>query len=407
VGKRSGEGFVAHKAVLVKALSRVLADRLVLMDFTIGRKGFLGYIKSLGGSNIVKIVPATNGNASDTQVADKRLKVVCGSNTSYLDNEAWVKENTPMTLAELRVSPRYTVQPNMGSMELSEALTRVLPFTASDSTRPVLQCVYFVAGEGKLQLVSADGFRLAIVTLDYDDGEGKVLINRDELKGIAGALRKAKRVRLGFEKSGDTIDGITLKIATDAIQYEWRGADGQFPNYSELIPSEFNATAHIDTVEAIKAISSIKALSDNPKDYHLDLAIGDGKIVLTNPDETGETIIPADTEGEGFVRIDGGYLAEALKACGGMVDFKLTNAYSPILCSADGSADGCQVVVMPIFSERSIAQQKEDKGAKVAEAEVEPSEAELEAIEAEAEPVEEAEAKPKRRSRKSDKVAVA
>jgi hypothetical protein len=30
VGKRSGEGFVAHKAKLVNALSRALADRLLL-----------------------------------------------------------------------------------------------------------------------------------------------------------------------------------------------------------------------------------------------------------------------------------------------------------------------------------------------------------------------------------------
>ena len=40
-GKRSGEGFVAHKATLVNALSRALAERVVLIDFTIGRKGFL------------------------------------------------------------------------------------------------------------------------------------------------------------------------------------------------------------------------------------------------------------------------------------------------------------------------------------------------------------------------------
>ena len=55
VGKRSGDGFVAHKAMLVSALSRALADRVMLMDFTIGRKGLLGYLKALGGSNVVKI----------------------------------------------------------------------------------------------------------------------------------------------------------------------------------------------------------------------------------------------------------------------------------------------------------------------------------------------------------------
>jgi len=57
-GKRSGEGFVAHKAMLVNALSRAIADRVILMGITLGLKGFLGYLKALGGSNIVKVACA-------------------------------------------------------------------------------------------------------------------------------------------------------------------------------------------------------------------------------------------------------------------------------------------------------------------------------------------------------------
>ena len=57
VGKRSGNGLVAHKATLVNALSRALSDRVVLLDYTIGRKGLLGYLKALAGSNIVKLLP--------------------------------------------------------------------------------------------------------------------------------------------------------------------------------------------------------------------------------------------------------------------------------------------------------------------------------------------------------------
>jgi len=188
VGKRSGDGFVTHKALLADALQRALADRLMLLDFTIGRKGFLGYIKALAGSNVIRVVPASI-NASGTQVnGHKKLKVVCGSNTSYLDDLAWIGDKTPMTIADVRVSPSNTVKPNMGAIELAEALNRVLPFTAKDDNRPVLQCVNLEAGEGKLTLVSADGFRLAVVTLDYDDGEGKALITRDDLRGIANAL---------------------------------------------------------------------------------------------------------------------------------------------------------------------------------------------------------------------------
>jgi len=397
VGKRSGEGFVAHKARLVNALSRALADRLLLMDFTIGRKGLLGYIKALSGSNVVKIVPAgTNGNASEAQVADKRLKVVCGANTSFLSEMAWIGENTPFSLAEVRISPDNKVTPNLGSLELSEALTRVLPFTTKDDARPVLQCVLFRAKEGKLALVAADGFRLAIVNLDYDDGEGEVLVHRDDLRGIANALRKAKRVRLGFEKNGDSLEGMSLVIDTEAIRYRWHGGDGQFPDYEKLIPTEFSTLAHLDTVEAVKAVNSFKALSDNPKDYPIDLTIGEGRIVMANPDNKGEAVIPADTEGQGYVRVDGRYLAAVLKACGGMVDFKLANAYSPMLFAADGY----QLVVMPMMSARAEEQAKQDREAKAAQAE---AGGEAQAV-AEAEQI--VKAKPKR-SRKGEKVAVA
>jgi len=220
VGKRSGDGFVAHKAVLVNALSRALAERVMLMDFTLGRKGFVGYLKALGGSNVVKVVPDGSASVSQTN-GHKRLKVLCGANTSYLADSEWIGEKTPFTLCEVRVSPNNAVKPNIGSLELAEALNRVLPFTATGDERPVLSCVNFVAKDGKLTLISADGFRLAVVSLDYGDGDGQALISRDELRGIANALRRAKRARVSFEPSGESLNGISLILDTELIRYKW------------------------------------------------------------------------------------------------------------------------------------------------------------------------------------------
>ncbi len=408
VGKRSGDGFVAHKAMLVSALSRALADRVMLMDFTIGRKGFLGYLKALAGSNIVKIVPA-NGGASETQTnGQKRLKVTCGANIGYLADNEWVGEKTPLTLCDVRVSPNNTVSPNIGSLELAEALNRVLPFTASDDARPVLQCVNFEAKEGKLSLVSADGFRLAVVTLDCE-GEGQVLINRGDLRGIVNALKRAKRARVTFEPSGESLDGMSLIIDTEAIRYKWVSVNGSYPDWRKLIPTEADTVAHFDAIEAIKAIASLKFLSEKPKEYPIDISLDNGYAVMTNPDDKGNTAIPADIEGKPVkVRLDGSYLAQALRACGGMVDFKLTNAYSPTLFTTDGY----QLVVMPMLTDESNKAMKADREAKqaeptqstepVAEAVTE-AEAIAEAV-AEAEPV--TEHKPKR-NRKREAVAVA
>jgi DNA polymerase-3 subunit beta len=306
VGKRSGDGFVAHKATLVSALSRGLSARVVLMDLTIGLKGLLGYLKALGGSNIVKVIPS-NGSASGSQTnGHKRLKVICGANTSYLADNEWIGDKTPLTLCEVRVSPSNTVTPNVGGSELAEALNRVLPFTAKDDNRPILQCVNFTGKDGKLTLVSADGFRLAVISLDYD-GEGQALVNRDDLKGVVNALERAKRARVSFEAGGDTIGGYSLIIDTELIRYKWVSVNGDYPDYEKLTPTEFNTFAHFDTVEAIKATNSLKALSDS-KAYPIDLTIGDGKVVMANPDDKGQADILADTDGQGFVRIDGQYL---------------------------------------------------------------------------------------------------
>ena len=371
VGKRSGEGFVAHKAMLANALSRALADRVILNDVTLGRKGLLGYLKALGGSNVVKMIPS-NGSASGSQATgNKGLKVICGANTSYLADSEWIGEKTPLTLCDVRVSPNNSVKPNIGASELSEALSRVLPFTATDDARPILQCVNFVAKEGKLTLVSADGFRLALISLDYDDGEGQALVNRDDLKGIANALRRAKRARISFEDGGgEKLISKSLIIDTELTRYKWVSVDGNYPDWEKLIPTEHKLTAHFDTVEAVKAVGSLKVIAD-AKAYPIDLTIGDGKVVMANPDDKGQAELPADTDGEAIkIRLDGGYLAEALRACGGMPELKLTNAYSPVLFTTNGY----RLVVMPMMSDEANKQAKADREAKAKAEATEPSE---------------------------------
>jgi len=400
VGKRSGSGVVAHKVTLVNALSRALSERVMLLDYTIGRRGLLGYLKALSGSNIIKVVP-DGGSASEVRTSDKRLKVTCGSHTSYLEDSAWIGDKTPMTLCEVRISPNRTVKPNIGGLELSEALNRVLPFTAKEDNRPVLQCVLFRAKEGKLTLVSADGFRLAVVTLDYD-GEGEALILRDDLRGIANALRKAHRVALSFEKRADSLDNTDLIVDTEITRYKWLSVDGQFPDYEKLIPTDIRVTAHLDTVEAVKAIASLKVLADS-KSYPIDLHLNGG-IVMSSPDDKGEVTLPADIEGgEVRVRIDGLYLSEALKACGGMVDFKVTDGKSPLLFTVDGY----QLVIMPMLTSESQKPEEKQTTEPQPEAEAEPvtePDTEKDQAVAEAEAVVKAE-KPKR-SRKKEPVAV-
>jgi len=321
-------------------------------------------------------------------------------------DSAWINERTPYSRAEVRFCANNVLTPNMGSLELAEAIARVLPFTATEDNRPALQCVLFEASYGKLTLASADGFRLAECKLDYetDRDSVSVLVNRVDLKGIPSVLRKAKRVKVRFDKAGDTLDGMASYIDTEIARYKFVSADGQFPDYGKVIPSEFTCVAHLNTQEAAKAVNSLKATAENPKDYGIDITIGQGQMVIANTDDKGEVIVKADTDSEAFIRVNGDYFADAMRAFGGMVDFSLSKAYSPMMFASDGF----RVVVMPVMSHKATEQQKADSEAKAEQPEAEPTAAELEAIEAEAiaDVIDEAEAKPKR-SRKREPVAVA
>jgi hypothetical protein len=390
-GKRSGDGFIAHKATLVSALSRALADRVTLIGLTVGRRGLLAYLKALKGSNMVKVTPS-NGVDSGSHDTAKRVKVVCGGNIGFLADDMWVKEasvkgktargGTPYTFCEVRVSPKNTVKPNMGVSEFAEALSKVLPFTATDDTRPILACVKFEAKEGKLRLVSADGFRLAILDLDYE-GEGEALINRLDLKGVANALKRAKRLAVSFE----TGEHNNVVLDTELVRYRWPIVEGSYPDYNQLIPSESKAVAHFDTTEAIQALGSLKALA-NAKAFAVDVFFSKWEMTLSNVDGKGRAEVTADCEGEGIVRLDGSYLSQILRACGGAVDMTINSPQSPVVFSSDGF----RVVTMPMFGAPTPSQPAEA----VAEAEgATDVVAQAEAVANQAEAVAEGKGKPK------------
>ena len=343
----------------------------------------MSYIKALAGSNIVKVIPA-NGNASGEQAIGKALKVVCGNHQSYIPNTAWLKESTPFTLCQVKVSPSYAVMPNLGANELAEALSKVIPFAATGDDRPVLACVKVAQRDDKLLLIAADGFTLGEISLDFEAGEAEALINRDDLKGLMPALRKAKRVKVSFEQKPDNDNGgllvKSLVIDTELIKYRVPSQEGSYPDYDKVFPGDFIATASFDTREAIKACQSLLAVwfDDATKGLYrpLILTIADGKVSIEAKEDRASMAVSAETSGEAKITVAGSYLMKALRACGDIVEMKLAGATSPITFTVDG----CRCLAMPL----ALPEGK---------------------TEAEAEP--EAEAKPKRKGKKAKTEPVA
>ncbi|MEM4726433.1 MAG: DNA polymerase III subunit beta, partial [Nitrososphaerales archaeon] len=358
-GKRSGEGFVCHRERLINALSRAQAPKIEVIDTILGRKGLLNYLKALGGSNVVKIVPC--GSASELRAAQRGLKVICGANISYLEDGAWVTEAIRLgEICQVRVTSKNRVMPNLGALELAEALSRVIPFAESGKeARQIFKCLRFVKKEGKPTIIATDGYRLAEAKLDFEDGESEVLVDSSELKGFVSALKKANRVRLSFDEKADGEGNLIAKylvIDTELISYKFRGIDGSYPDYEKVIPSEFVAEARFDAKEMLKASQSLGALYlDN--ESPITVTIAEGKVILEAKEQKGRAEVQAETSGESTIGVNARYLIQALKALGGMTELKVKGVKEPMLFSVDGY----RVVVMPVYIPESKAVAEAEK----------------------------------------------
>ncbi|MCP4685233.1 MAG: hypothetical protein GY867_07265, partial [bacterium] len=277
---------------------------------------------------------------------------------------------------------------------------------------PILHTVLFRQSGRKLTLASCDGFRLAVNELPFEEGENEAKVDIDDLKGLIPALKKAKRVRLWFESWQDKPEHHNLVIETELVKYRYRSLDGDFPEYDSFIPHDeaVQASVRFDTSQAAKSVNSLASLWFNHnitgKERPIIITTTEGKLIFDTKDERGKTEIEAEVEGEGRTAIQAGYLSQALKACNGMVDFKIGNPQSASLFSVNGY----RLIQMPMLVSQAnavseaeaIAAQAEEKG----QAEEENPEQGEGQTQAEGQPEPEAqkpEAKPKSKSKSKKK----
>ncbi len=128
---------------------------------------------------------------------------------------------------------------------LREAIAQVVFSAATDDSRPVLTGVDLVVEGNKLTLAAADGFRLAVRTLDLKKKVGE----RQEVIVPAKALAELNRLLQ------DQDEPVQMTFNANKTQVLFRLKDvelvaqliqGTFPDYSRLIPKEWGSRAVVE-----------------------------------------------------------------------------------------------------------------------------------------------------------------
>lgn len=239
---------------------------------------------------------------------------------------------------------------------LRRAIERVEFAAASDDSRPVLTGIHVKTDGTRLTFASADGFRLAVsdITLAKAPSENVEIIiparALRELGRLIGEVTEPVEMRINPQRTQVLFAITDTEMVAQLIQ-------GTFPNYSQLIPAEYNTRAIVN-VDEFKREARIAAIfaRDGSGIIRLQLAAGDGGMpgqltISARADEIGDNEGKIDAKIEGDpskIAFNSRYLQDVLNALSGEVALEMTSPSSQGVFRPVNETDYVHVV-MPMF----------------------------------------------------------
>src|SRR3954451_23545091 len=166
---------------------------------------------------------------------------------------------------------------------LKQAISEVVFAAAPDDTRPVLAGVLVKVGGGALTLAAADGFRLAVRTVDLPEGgpELTMIVPAKTLTEVARLLSDSEDEQVAINT---TANGNQIYFAFGKTEITSRLIEGQFPDYNRIIPAESKTKIKLSTGDFLRATraaavfardnSNIVRLECSPARDNAELAFG-------------------------------------------------------------------------------------------------------------------------------------
>jgi DNA polymerase III subunit beta len=227
---------------------------------------------------------------------------------------------------------------------LVETVNRVGRSASRDESRPVLTGILVRFEPGKVVMAATDSYRLAVKETSV---EGSL----PELEAIipARALQELARIAAGA-------DGIQLGVhenhvvfGADSTWLTTRRIDGQFPNYRQLLPEQFEYELPLPREELLDVVRRVSLMAQRNSPLRLRFADGELTVSAVTQDvgEAQESL-PAPFSGE---QLEIGFNAEFLRDGLESVDsdsitFKLISPLRPAVL--EGDTDDYVYLIMPI-----------------------------------------------------------
>ena len=251
--------------------------------------------------DIVRLLPG--GEVTLEHRADEGVvRLTCGS-ASYSLN-TYGPEDFPR-LPEIEPDSAFAVDREA----FLDTISRVGRSASRDESRPVLTGI-LVRFEGeKLVMAATDSYRLSVKETVLSGGPGQ------ELEAIVPARALQELARAGQAAESETIEvGVQenqVVFGVDGIWLTARRIDGQFPNYKQLLPEQFEAEVQLPREELLDVVRRTGLLAQRKSPLRLRFAEGE-LTVSAQTQDVGEAheSLPIAYAGE---PLEIGFNAEFLK----------------------------------------------------------------------------------------------
>jgi len=208
-------------------------------------------------------------------------------------------------------------------------------------------------------LTATDSYRLAEKKIKLTDNK-----NTNERKIIVPVktLNEVSRI-LGIFKDNislEAIENIEIYLSDNQIMFSYNGIDlvsrlieGQYPDYTQIIPSEYKTLASLNTKDLIKVVKTSSLFTKNGiNDVKLDLNTKEKEITITSSSsQTGENISKLEsniTGDDNNMILNFKYLLDGLQnISSNNVILEINNNNSPCVLKPEES-DNYIYIIMPI-----------------------------------------------------------
>src|SRR4051812_25129876 len=227
---------------------------------------------------------------------------------------------------------------------LVETIGRVGRSASRDESRPVLTGILVRFEPGKMVMAATDGYRLAVKETPVEGTlpELEAIIPARALQELARIASGAEEVQLGLHENH-------VVFGADGTWLTTRRIDGQFPNYRQLLPEQFEHVLQLPREELLEVVRRVSLMAQRTSPLRLRFAEGELTVSAVTQD-VGEAreALPAPYNADA---LEIGFNAEFLRDGLDSVDsdtikFKLISPLRPAVL--EGDADDYVYLIMPI-----------------------------------------------------------